>query len=191
MSMHPRTSLRKAVVHALTGQLHGVTVYDSKMDPYQGHEGQQDLPAISVYSDDSVIGTMTQANTFSGASWLFEINLELAVSNNALEVETTAQLEEQLDKLEWDVLQLLFEPIGNDVALQFGKTYHKLHDVRSLRIGHSQANDRLAMRGIMLSLEVNARCKDYSEVFPPLETVGLTFGNGDESTPAPITDMQA
>ncbi len=188
MSASKRQSLRQAAVAALFNMgrapyptMAGPHVYDSKGDEIIHHRDQSQIPSIIVYTDKSVGEPATNMNGWPLTQQV-ELILELAMSADT-RTATDSALEARLDEFEQQVMDLLFDSVNSDVARKFRKLFSKIVSYESFRIGHANSNERLAMRSVSIVLEVKPECKDYSDVFPSLETIGMVSASAIDGPP--------
>lgn len=185
-----RTAIRAAAVATLSNSgvppfptLAKGNVFDSRGSPLQNTDDSKDLPSILVYTDTE-IGVPETSMNHASLTWTVELVIEIALAADTVGRETDAQLEEQLDYLEEQVRDALFG-VGEDAA-RFSKLYSKIGSYKSIRMGNSENNNRLAMRGIVIDLTYDSRCKDPTRLYPELKTIGMRF-EGEEN--APVTDV--
>ncbi|MFG6500150.1 hypothetical protein [Sulfitobacter sp. 1A15106] len=130
--------------------------------------GSESLPAITVYTDTTKREPINQGR--APFSHTLDIIIEMSLGGAGGEIETDAELEGKLDVFEEQVLAALFD-ITRPYALAFGKMFKKILGADSLRLANNDGATRLAMRDLMIQVEYDQRCADFTAAFSPLETV--------------------
>lgn len=166
-----RSDIRKAAVSILGHN--GVApyptiaqdrVYDSRSTVLTNYDGDDKIPAILVYTDDHEYISLE-----NGSGWPFqnivEIVIELTIAGDVPAEDTDGALEELLDTMEEQVIDQLFNVRESEDAIKFSKLFSKITEIKSLRVGNANNNNRLAMRGLVVTVQYSSRCKRLEEVF--------------------------
>ena len=189
MSLY-RRDLRQIVVGLLCNfdkapypTLAGPNVFDSKGEAVQNFAGQNQMATILVYTDTESRKVTTQMNA---PEWEAEVQLviEIAVSNDDADDQTSSELEAKLDLLEQQVNDVLFNIYAPESKANIlNKYWTKIGDYKSLRMGNTESNNRLAMRGIIIEVCLkpgSKNCQNPTEKFPELKTFRTYSDYGDD-----------
>jgi hypothetical protein len=143
-------------------------VYDSRQDPHIVGEGG--LPVAVVYTD----GTRYNPIQSDTPPFSTRIDIIIEISVDGRNAKTDAELEAKLDLFEEQVKDALFDP-RLESANRFIRMIDKVIGMESMRLANNDVQTRLAMRDLIIVVEVSPRCPSFKDVFPAMGAISMCF----------------
>lgn len=206
-----RIALRLATIAVLTGGDDGALyptvaanrVYDSRFDPPTDNIADGNFPSIAVYTDDENGAQISTNNGGPPFQRTVELTIEMSIGsfvrNEAGVTYTIPQtdplMEAALDLFEGQVRNALFNPVTRWTAL-WRKIAKRTFDASSQRYASAEAQDRLALRTLKITVEM---CDDTLGEVAIVDTLtnpgnyqnytgGISDTDGSVSAGTPVID---